>query len=207
MIKNIIFDLSEVIISGYFGVEQLIEEQYGIPAEDFINRKQKETLNIFLDTMRGKYSEDEYFSYLLEGTNWDISVKDLKQIIRKGIKVPLPGVMPIIQELNKKYKLILLSDYVKEWKEYISENNADLAIFKYQYYSFDYNRLKHDKGTFQFILNDLNIKPEETLFIDDLEQNVQRALENGIKGIVFKDANQLRAELIKMNVLLSNDTN
>lgn len=30
MIKNIIFDLSEVIISGYFGVEQLIEEQYGL---------------------------------------------------------------------------------------------------------------------------------------------------------------------------------
>lgn len=29
MIKNIIFDLSEVIISGYHGTDKLIEQRYG----------------------------------------------------------------------------------------------------------------------------------------------------------------------------------
>ena len=28
MIKNIIFDMSEVIISGYHGVEKILEQQY-----------------------------------------------------------------------------------------------------------------------------------------------------------------------------------
>ena len=51
------------------------------------------------------------------------------------------------------------------------------------------------------MLNDLNIRPEETLFIDDFEGNIRRAQESGIDGIVFKDAVQLREELEKMNIL------
>ena len=65
MIKNIIFDLSEVIISGYHGVEHIIEQNTNISSEEFLKRK-KETINIFLDSMRGKYSEDEYIETLIE---------------------------------------------------------------------------------------------------------------------------------------------
>lgn len=39
MIKNIIFDLSEVIISGYYGVEKIIEQNTKISAEEFLKRK------------------------------------------------------------------------------------------------------------------------------------------------------------------------
>lgn len=35
MIKNMIFDLSEVIISGYHGTEELIEKKYKITARNF----------------------------------------------------------------------------------------------------------------------------------------------------------------------------
>ena len=201
MFKNIIFDMSEVIISGYHGVEYIIEQKYIITAQDFVKRKQKETLNYFLDTMRGKHTEDEYWAYLLEGTNWNISVDELKNIIRENINVPLDGMIDLLKELKGKCKLILLSDYVKEWYEYLIQHNKQLSIFEHQYYSFDYNRLKQDAGTFDFIINDLNIKPEETLFIDDYESNVKYAQKSGINGIVFKNANQLRDELKKLNVL------
>ncbi len=201
MIKNIIFDLSEVIISGYHGVEYIIEQKYNISAQDFVKRKQKETLNYFLDTMRGKHTEDEYWAYLLEGTNWNISVDELKNIIRENINLPLDGMIDLLKELKGKCKLILLSDYVKEWYEYLIQHNKQLSIFEHQYFSFDYNRLKQDAGTFDFIINDLNIKPEETLFIDDYESNVKYAQKSGINGIVFKNSNQLREELHKLNVL------
>ena len=41
MIKNIIFDLSEVLISGYAGIQTLIEKKFGIPAEEFLERKRE----------------------------------------------------------------------------------------------------------------------------------------------------------------------
>ena len=76
MIKNIIFDLSEVIISGYHGVEKIIKRQYAIPEEDF--KKQKFLkYEYFLDLMRGKLSEEEYLEELLKGTNWNISIEKL----------------------------------------------------------------------------------------------------------------------------------
>ncbi len=80
MIKNIIFDLSEVIISGYHGAEKIIEQNSNIPVEEFLKRK-KETINIFLDAMRGKYTEDEYIEALIENANWNVN----KEVIKKSI--------------------------------------------------------------------------------------------------------------------------
>jgi putative hydrolase of the HAD superfamily len=200
MIKNIIFDLSEVIISGYIGLEYIIEQEKGIPAKDFLKRK-NETIDFFLDTMRGNYSEEEYWSYLLNGTGWNIDVQDLKNMIRRFMNVPLDGTASIVKELKDKYTLILLSDHVKEWMNFILENNDIIPLFDYKYFSYINKKIKQDEGVFEFVLNDLNIRADETLFIDDFEGNVKRAQEIGIEGIVFKDANQLRQDLIKMNIL------
>ena len=60
MIKNIIFDLSEVIISGYFGIQELIEKKYKIPAEEFLNRK-REMNHRFFELMRGNLKEEQYW--------------------------------------------------------------------------------------------------------------------------------------------------
>jgi putative hydrolase of the HAD superfamily len=41
----------------------------------------------------------------------------------------------------------------------------------------------------------LEAKPEETLFVDDREDNVEGARAAGLSAIVFRGADQLRAEL------------
>ena len=59
MIKNIIFDLSEVIISGFHKAEYIVEKNTNIKAEEFLEQRKKVN-DIFLDAMRGKYTENEY---------------------------------------------------------------------------------------------------------------------------------------------------
>lgn len=195
MIKNIIFDLSEVIISGYHGVEKIIKRQYAIPEEDF--KKQKFLkYEYFLDLMRGKLSEEEYLEELLKGTNWNISIEKLKTAIRQNLNQPIPGTMEIIKELKEgKYQLILLSDHVKEWMEYIEENNKDLEIFDKKIFSYDIETVKSDEQTFKIVLEKAAIVADETLFIDDYEKNVKNAEAVGIHGIVFENAEQLRKVL------------
>lgn len=196
MIRNIIFDLSEVIISGYHGVEIVIEQNTNVSAECFLKRK-KDTIEFFLDTMRGKHTEDEYLEYLIKDTSWNIDKDTLKRLIRKNLNIPVEGTMDIIKNLSDKYNLILLSDHVKEWVEYMYSDNLDLSIFKHKYFSYDCKKIKSDEGVFKYIINDQKINPEETIFIDDYESNVKVANEAGIRGIVFKDANQLKNELEK----------
>ena len=196
MIKNIIFDLSEVIISGYHGVEKILEQQYAILEEEF--KKQKFLkYEYFLELMRGNLSEEEYLEELLEllkRTNWNISIEQLKTAIRQNLNQPVPGTMEIVKELKAKgnYQLILLSDHTREWMEYIEENNKDLKIFDKKIFSYDIGAVKSDEQTFKTVLEKAAIVADETLFIDDYEKNVKNAETVGIHGIVFENAEQLR---------------
>ena len=194
MIKNIIFDLSEVIISGYHETEKIIERQYAIPEEEF--KKQKLfKYEYFLDLMRGDLSEEEYLEELLQGTNWNLSLEQLKIAIRQNLNQPVPGTMEIVKELKGKYQLILLLDNAREWMEYIEENNKDLNIFDQKIFSYDIGAVKSDEQTFKTVLEKTGIVADETLFIDDYEKNVKNAEKVGIHGIVFENAEQLRKRL------------
>ena len=194
MIKNIIFDMSEVIISGYHGVEKILEQQYAIPEEEF--KKQKFfKYEYFLELMRGNLSEEEYLEELLKKTNWNISIEQLKTAIRQNLNQPVPGTMEIIKELKGNYQLILLSDHTREWMKYIEENNKDLEMFDKKIFSYGIGAVKSDEQTFKSVLEQAGIVADETLFIDDYEKNVKNAEAVGIHGIVFENAEQLRKTL------------
>ncbi len=203
MIKNIIFDLSEVIISGFHKTEEIIEKNTNIKAEEFL-AKRREVEDIFLDTMRGKYSEDEYLEALIENTNWHINIEIIKKSIRQNLDTKVEGTMKIVENLKEKYNLILLSDHVKEWVEYILSTNKDLEVFKHKYFSYEYGMLKSDDRTFKYILEEERMIPEETIFIDDNKDNVEIANKNNLKGIIFENAKRLKDRLKILNILENN---
>ena len=194
MIKNIIFDMSEVIISGYHGVEKILEQQYAIPEEAW-ERQRLSKNELFLNLMRGNLSEEAYLEELLQGTNWNISIEQLKTAIRSNLNRPVPGTMKVVRELKGKYQLILLSDYVREWMKYIEERNEDLRIFDKKIFSYNIGTTKSEVETFETVLEQTKIVADETLFIDDYEKNVKNAEAVGIHGIVFENAEQLRKTL------------
>ena len=199
-IKNIIFDLSEVIISGFHKTEEIIEKNTNIKVEEFL-AKRREVEDVFLDTMRGKYTEDEYIDALVENANWNVSKEIIKKSIRQNLDVKVEGTMKIVEKLKEKYNLILLSDHIKEWVEYILNTNKELEIFKHKYFSYEYGMLKEDEGTFRYILGKEKILPSETIFIDDKKDNIKMANKEGIQGIVFENAKQLEYELKQMQII------
>lgn len=200
MIKNIIFDLSEVIISGFHKAEYIVEKNTNIKAEEFLEQR-KEVNDIFLDAMRGKCTEDEYIEALLKSANWDVNKEIIKKSIRQNLDIKVEGTMKIVEKLKQRYNLILLSDHIKEWVDYILDTNNELEIFEHKYFSYEYGKLKTDEGTFRHIIEQEKIVPSETIFIDDSKDNVEIAKQNGIYGIVFKDAKQLEKELQEMNII------
>ena len=186
--------MSEVIISGYHGVEKILEQQYAIPEEEW-ERQRLSKNELFLNLMRGNLSEEAYLEELLQGTNWNISIEQLKTAIRSNLNRPVPGTMKVVRELKGKYQLILLSDYVREWMKYIEERNEDLRIFDKKIFSYNIGTTKSEVETFETVLEQTKIVANETLFIDDYEKNVKNAEAVGIHGIVFENAEQLRKTL------------
>lgn len=59
-------------------------------------------------------------------------------------------------------------------------------LFVKDYYSSDIQLRKPDLRSFQFVLRDAGLKPEETLFIDDLDKNTEAAAQTGMYTICLK---------------------
>ena len=53
--------------------------------------------------------------------------------------------------------------------------------------SSDVKMIKPNPAVYEYILKKYDLKPEECLFIDDVEANVKAAEAVGIKGFVFKN--------------------
>lgn len=69
-------------------------------------------------------------------------------------------------------------------------NRFDVHVWSYQLHM-----AKPDAAIYLHTLKQLGTKPEETLFIDDKQVNIDAANGVGMKGILFTNADQLRADL------------
>ncbi len=200
MIKTIIFDLGEVYLKGFKGVENSLEKELKInSAEIYKNLRVNNYLNsLFL----GKITEEKYLDLVIRKNKWKIEKILLKDIIRNNFQ-EVQGTRKIIEKLRLKgYKLGLLSVHTKEWIDYCEKKFDYHRLFHSVLYSFEFSIAKPNKRAYNLILKKLHTKAEECLFIDDLEKNLESAIELGMKAILFKNAKQLKKELklYKINI-------
>lgn len=114
----------------------------------------------------------------------------------KGVFDTLEINQELIELLKAKSDIIIVSDNYRENIEYISERYRfkDWAI--HQIYSFDYQMEKANPKFFKRLVADLNqFKISQMVFIDDSPQKIRSAEQQGIKGILFKNNQQVADEL------------
>ena len=70
-------------------------------------------------------------------------------------------------------------------------NRFDVHVRSYQL-----RMAKPDAAIYLHTLKQLGTRPDETLFIDDKQVNIDAAEAVGIKGVLFTTADQLRADLV-----------
>lgn len=110
----------------------------------------------------------------------------------------IEGTKDLIQRLRKKYKVAALTNMGPELFALWSQKWGFSHVYDYVYYSGQLKIKKPDERIYQLILKDTNSSPNNTVFLDDLPENVAAAKKLGIHGIVFKDAKQAEADLKKM---------
>ena len=194
MIKNIIFDLGNVLIeyNPERFISEFVEEKN---QERFYKRVFKE--QEWQDLDRGTLEYDEAIK---------IFTKDLpeeKESIEKLFKENIQGVLfPIEENLKllpklkeKGYKLYILSNFHREAFLEVSKLCKFDESFDGGVVSYDVKLLKPEKEIYLELLNRYNLKPEETLFIDDTLPNIEACRKLGITGIHLKNKEDLKAEL------------
>lgn len=109
-------------------------------------------------------------------------------------------VLDLIKKLKRSYKLGLLSNQIEDWLEEVIENHKLNQIFDVIVTSYNSKVAKPDIAIYKKIVNELGVKPNECVFIDDMEKNIPSAKEIGMQTIHFKDYPQLLDELKNLGV-------
>ena len=63
--------------------------------------------------------------------------------------------------------------------------------------------LKPDRRIFEIFLDTFRIDPSLAVYIDDTSENVEMAIQLGMRGLVFRDAAGLRTELTRTGLLVN----
>ncbi len=89
----------------------------------------------------------------------------------------------------------LLSNMQHDMAAHARKNFDWLQHFDHQILSCELRLIKPDGAIFRHTVEQVGVRPEEMLFVDDRKENVETARAVGLKAIQFESAEQLRSEL------------
>lgn len=195
MITTIIFDLSEVYLRGLLGIEYYLEQNYNIKIDN------SEWHDEYLQKLfHGEITEEEFWITIIRTHGWTVTVDDLKKTVRQNFK-EIQGTRRLIEQLKENgYRLGLLSVHAREWIEHLEKEFDYHKLFDSVLYSFEVGISKPDRKAYQLILEQLKVKPDECIFIDDSIQNLEGAKLLGITTVLFENAEQLVKDLRSLNI-------
>ncbi|MDR3084931.1 MAG: HAD family phosphatase [Christensenellaceae bacterium] len=96
------------------------------------------------------------------------------------------GFAEAAERLKSSYRLALLSNDVSQWSRFVREKYALDQHFDAVLISADVGLNKPDVRIYKMMLERLNLKGEECLFVDDRPKNLLGAREAGMLAVMFE---------------------
>jgi epoxide hydrolase-like predicted phosphatase len=108
------------------------------------------------------------------------------------------SLVDFIRDLKRQVKSGMITNAWPRTRHFI-ENVWEIAdAFDEIIVSAEVNLVKPDPRIYQMALDQLKVKPEEAVFIDDFKENIRGAEEVGMVGIHFRDADEVVKQLRAM---------
>ena len=200
MIKTIIFDLGNVIVSfDHRKTSQRLAGAFA-HADDVVYEKAV-TSEFARDYSLGRISTGEFIAAINQEFDGQIGFEDFYAAWNCTF-LPEPIVSErLIETLSKKYKLLILSDTNEMHFDFIRENYPIMNYFDDFVVSHKVNVAKPSAEIFQKAVEISGCLPQECLFIDDLAANVEGARKIGMDAVRFVSPEQLVEDLKARNLL------
>jgi len=201
MIKNIIFDLGNVLLkfqpsefllrftNDVEYIDQFVAKIFRSSTWMDLDRGTI-SLEVAKNNFISKYPKEEAFLTLFFN-HW----MEMLTPIEENVKF-LKG----LRDLG--YKTYILSNFIKETFTFIQNNYDIFQLFDGQIISGFEETIKPEKAIYELLLSRYNLLPEESLFIDDVLFFLKPAKKLGMKTIWNKPETDLREELRKFNILV-----
>lgn len=199
--RTVVFDLGQVVIKWdpYRSQEGFLTRQEW---EEFTRRTDFWRVNQVLDA-GGDLSEIR--GWFKSHHPDDVEIFD-RYVARypATLRGAIPGIFDIIDDLKAlSVPTAVLSNWPRELFHHALSHLPGIDRLGPRIISGEVGYAKPDPEVFRILLDRLGLQPADIVFIDDNIDNAEAAAAMGFDVIVFKDANQLRTELVERRLVHS----
>jgi len=111
-----------------------------------------------------------------------------------------PGMDKLLGKLKKHYPLYLISNTNRMHFTYIKKQFKILRHFKKVFPSHEVGARKPDLKIYRHVLKKIGLRPQETVFIDDMKSFIAGARKTGMRTVHFKNRFALARSLRKLGI-------
>ena len=184
-ISTVIFDIGDVLVSANI-------KDYLIADPEIPNEIVDELLKLWFidkDEVDDTMDLDTYREIVNKRMGVEFS-KYIPKLFKYNVEcvTAFDYTIPMIQDLKDKgYKVYYLSNW-SAWTHDLLQEAGKFDFLKLMdggVFSYDVGYMKPDEEIYKILINKYKINPEEAIFFDDREENIEAANKLGIHGIHF----------------------
>lgn len=185
-IKNIIFDLGGVVLDIDFKRTEQAFDLLGLP--NFNNHISPFHITEFFELYEtGQIDDVQFIDGIVKLIGKPIETEKVVAAWNALLLDFLPERIALLQRIRKRYRTFLLSNtnsiHHKAFQQRLYQSHGVYLedLFEKAYYSHAVRLRKPGADIFNLVLNENNLLPAETLFIDDTASNFDEAKKLGIQ--------------------------
>ncbi len=190
-----LFDLGNTIIRlAYERVLAAVCAEATVTRDELVDLLEEP--GAYRDMERGAVSFYEFYEFLCDHAGYSGSIRDFHVIWSDFFDGTVPGAEDLLERVRTRYRVAFFSNSNEIHAELIPKQFA--ALFEKDDPIVFSNRIesaKPDPDAFRKALTLIGATPQQTIFVDDLLENVYAARSLGIRAYQFTDARSLIAEL------------
>jgi putative hydrolase of the HAD superfamily len=187
MIKAVIFDLNGIFLQSE-KLSDRFERDFGISSEIFLIK-----LKGIMDDVR-KPNADSAFSYwepIFKEWNIQLNENEFWDYWFKG-EIQSDKIIKYANDLKQKgIKIFILSNNFKERATFYGHYPWMHDTIDKAYFSWQTGFVKPDIRAWELILSENNLRPDECIYFDDQQKNLDSANSLGIKSYLFTNEEEL----------------
>lgn len=186
MKKLYIFDMGGVLCCNFNDIP-IISDYLGITEENFFTYAGEN----FRKLLDGKINSNEFWVRFSLRYGKKIKEELFGKFFNPGI---IRGTKDIIEQLKSDSRVVCGTNTIDSHYYYLL-NQGVYDIFDEVYASNLMGISKPNPDFYRYILRKEGIRPENTVFVDDTEENILSAQKIGINSILFTDADSLKQQI------------
>ncbi len=186
-LKNIIFDLGGVLID--LDYKKTEDAFISLGYENFHTMYSQYTADeLFRKLETGKISNEDFYKVAINAHAGSVTEEAIQAAWNAMLLSWRNESLLFLEKISTQYRIFLLSNtnaihfeaFHRSLKEETGRESIE-PLFTKAYWSHKIGLRKPDAEVFEFVAKDAGIRPEETLLIDDSENNIKKAAELGFK--------------------------